>query len=100
MANGKDESDVNVTQEESTATLATEILCELKRQNNRFYRIIIALIAVLIIVIGLFVWEKTQWDYASYEVNSNDGGNANFIGNNGYITNGTSESENETQKER
>jgi uncharacterized membrane protein YjdF len=74
--------------------LATEILCELKRQNCRFFKVIIALILVIIIIVGAFMWELSSWDYASYDVISNDGGNANFIGNNGDINNGISESEN------
>lgn len=69
-------------------TLATEILGELKRQNGRFFKIIIALILAIVVISCIYMYEHSKWDYASYEVNSNDGGNANFIGNDGEIENG------------
>lgn len=69
-------------------TLATEILGELKRQNYRFFKVIIALIMAMIVISCIFMYERSQWDYSSYEVSSSDGGNANFIGNDGEIENG------------
>ena len=79
----------NVEQnKKDNATLATEILGELKSQNSRFFKVIIALILAIVVITVIFMYERSQWDYSSYEVNSNDGGNANFIGNDGEINNG------------
>lgn len=44
----------------------------------------------ILLVIGLFTYESLQYDYSNEEiiVDSEDGGNANYIGNDGDIVNG------------
>lgn len=44
----------------------------------------------ILLVIGLFTYERLQYDYSNEEiiVDSEDGGNANYIGNDGDIVNG------------
>lgn len=74
---------------ENSVSLATELLRELKRQSKRWF---ISFIICLILLfasnmIWLYVWN--QYDYAEYNVDSFDGGNANYIGNDGDINNGT-----------
>lgn len=76
-------------QEES---LATEILGELKEQNKRLIRIVYALVVSIVLIIGGFLVYMYQYDFSSYEINSSDGGNANYIGNDGDIYNGDTES--------
>lgn len=90
----------NIEQGKEEKSLAMELLEELKRQNKR---LVVALFVVLILwatTIGGFVWYLNQYDFSSYEVNSQDGGNANFIGNDGDITNGESESSQEDKEKR
>ena len=64
------------------------------RMERQVKRLWIALIAAMIAIfacnaIWLYCW--MQYDYVSdtYTIESQDGGNANFIGNDGDITNGT-----------
>lgn len=59
-------------------------------------RLIIAVVLAVVLmfasnVVWLVAW--LQYDYVSYDVNSEDGGNANFIGDDGDTNNGTSESQ-------
>jgi hypothetical protein len=78
--------------------LAMELLKELKVQNKR---LVVALFTVIILwacTIGGFVWYLNQYDYSSYQLESNDGGNANFIGDDGDITNGERKSETENKE--
>ena len=68
----------------------------------RFERTVKRLIIVLVITIlllfasnAIWVYEWCQYDYSDVTVDSQDGGNANYIGANGYINNGESKSTNE-----
>lgn len=72
--------------------LATEILTELKIQNKRVMRIVYALIVSIVLIVGGFLLYMYQYDFSSYEITSNDGGNASFIGNDGDIYNGYTKS--------
>ncbi len=69
----------------------------------RFERIIKRLIAVIIILLGIIaygVYEWTQYDTYDVDLDSKDGGNANYIGASGVINNGTGASKNEEKKDR
>ena len=68
----------------------------------RFERTVKRLIIVLGITIlllfasnAIWFYEWCQYDYSDVTVDSQDGGNANYIGANGYINNGESGSTNE-----
>lgn len=78
--------------EELNEPLATEILRELKMQNKRVMRIVYALMVTIVLVVSGFLVYMYQYDFSSYDINSSDGGNANYIGNDGDIYNGESES--------
>lgn len=68
-------------------SLAMELLEELKRQNKRLIVALFVVITLWAATIGGFMWYLNQYDFVSYDVNSQDGGNANFIGNDGDINN-------------
>lgn len=72
-------------------SLALEILEEVKAQSNRWMAAFFVALGLWAATIAGFIWYIYQYDYANYEVESNDGGNANFIGRDGDITNGTSQ---------
>lgn len=80
-------------------SLAMELLEELKRQNKRLIVALFVVIALWASTIGGFIWYLNQYDFSSYEVNSQDGGNANFIGNDGDINNYGESSSNKTDEE-
>lgn len=68
------------------------------RNERAVKRLVIALIIAIVLIfasnaIWLYAW--LQYDYIGEEitVDSQDGGNANYIGHDGDINNGTSESE-------
>lgn len=65
----------------------------LARQDKHIKQLFIALIAAIVVTLAsnaiwLYCW--MQYDYSSdtYTIESQDGGNANFIGNDGDIHNG------------
>ncbi len=67
----------------------------------RLERIIRRLIVVILILLGIIafgIYEWTRYDYSDVLVDSEDGGNANYIGANGVINNGESESKVEDEK--
>ena len=59
--------------------------------------IIVIAIAVLLLFASnaLWIYEWMQYDYTDVTVDSQDGGNANYIGANGYINNGEGRSQEE-----
>lgn len=64
------------------------------RQQRRMVTIIILLILLLVASNLVWVYEWNQYDYVdseSVELEADDGGNANYIGNNGEIYNGEGE---------
>lgn len=71
--------------------LATEILQDLKREAKRKQIIIYILIGVIVFMAILGIVERTMWDYSTVLVDSEDG-NANYIGQDGDIINGESDS--------
>lgn len=68
----------------------------MERVVKRQWIALIVAIAVIFCSNAIWLYAWMQYDYTSEEmiidVNSSDGGNANYIGNNGDIINGTSES--------
>lgn len=71
-----------------------------ERTMARFERTIKRLIIVIVIaVVALFasnmawLYEWNQYDYGGVDVNTESGGNANYIGASGVISNGESESQ-------
>ena len=72
------------------------MIAELGRQNKRMFS---ALIVVLILwagTIGGFIWYLNQYDFSAeiYDVqqDASDGGDVNYIGNDGDILNGEAKS--------
>ena len=61
------------------------------RAERIIKRLIIALIVAVILIFasnGLWLWYFSGFDVESYELVTDDGGNANYIGNDGDIFNG------------
>lgn len=86
-------------QEVSVNSLASELLQEVKTQTKRWMIAFFVVVALWAATIGGFIWHLNQYDFASYDINSQDGGNANYIGNDGDILNGISEGENTQEEE-
>ena len=63
---------------------------------ERTIKRLIILIGVTILLLfasnAIWIYEWNQYDYSDVTVDSQDGGNANYIGANGYINNGESDS--------
>ena len=86
---GKDahapESVPYIVHESSTARM--------ERQIKRLWIALIVAIALLFASSAIFTYAWLQYDYASYEAITDDGGDANIIGNDGDIYNGYGEIE-------
>lgn len=83
----------DIAEKEDNKSLAMELLQELKRQNKRLVVALFTVLVMWLITIVGFMWYLNQYDFVSYDVISGEGGNANYIGNDGDIYNGTSDSE-------
>ena len=73
------------------------------RSERHTRRLIVALVIAIVLIVAsnmAWLWAWMQYDYTSEEtvvdVDSGENGNANYIGNNGDIINGPSDS-NETE---
>ena len=64
-----------------------------ERNVKRMIVAIVTAIALLFASNALWLWAWMQYDYASYEAITDDGGDANIIGNDGDIYNGYGEAE-------
>ncbi len=73
-------------------------LIEERRTDKKFYRRIIIFLICVILVQGLYHTYKWS-EFDTVVVDSEDGGNANYIGNDGDITNGASGSTQEKEKQ-
>ena len=67
---------------------------DMARQERTIKRLVIMLIVILALwfsTIGVFVWYLNQYDFENYDVkvSTDGGGDANYIGNDGDIYNGT-----------
>jgi len=71
-------------------------------RNDRWRNIIITLLIVLLVLTnGMWLWHESQYDYVddySVDVDAGEGGNANYIGRDGDINNGTNNSETQTEQ--
>lgn len=76
------------------------ILARMERQIKRLWIALIIAICAFVACNMMYLWYLDQYDFVSYDISSTDGGNANFIGQDGDIYNGTSESEETNQEER
>ena len=90
--------------EKEVHTLATELLHELKASAKRWFIIAVIELIVILAMAGGFVWYLSlPVEDEVVSVESEDGGNANYVGNDmtGAIYNGTSNGKKDTQsKER
>lgn len=63
---------------------------------ERTIRRLVILIGITIVLLfatnAMWIYEWNQYDYSDVTVDSQDGGNANYIGASGYINNGESTS--------
>lgn len=70
-------------------------MARMERQIKRLWISLIVSVILLFASSAIFAWAWMQYDYSSEEtivdVNSDDGGNANYIGNDGDIVNGESD---------
>jgi len=78
---------------------------EMARQERHAKRLIIMLTIMLVLFFAsnmawLYVWNQYECVDEAVTVDSNDGGNANYIGNNGDIVNGYGDSQETTTKEK
>lgn len=85
---------------EKKENLATEILNHLVTQNKRIFLVLMVTLFMLFASNLAWLWAFQSYDYESYDVKSEDGGNANYIGNDGDINNGKSESVPEEKTKR
>ena len=61
------------------------------KQNKRLFCLAMALLVAWLLTIGGFVWYLYQYDFETYYVDA-ENGPANYIGNDGDIYNGNSDS--------
>ena len=69
------------------------------RNERNVKRMVVALIAAIALLFAsnaLWLWAWMQYDYESYEAITDNGGDANIIGNDGDIYNGYGEVETES----
>lgn len=96
------EQDIKAVEEvDNPGGIALELLKELKEQNVKSdkhnFRLFIIIIILVVFVTGLSVYHEFLWSrYDTVVVDSQDGGYANYIGNDGDISYGEDSS---TQKE-
>lgn len=81
--------------EEKSGFLATDLLSMLKKQLRTLWVIIILLLVALVGTNMAWLWVFQSYDYVT--VDSNGDAPANYIGNDGDIYNGTSESKEKEQ---
>lgn len=69
------------------------------RNERNVKRMIIAIIMAIVLLFAsnaLWLWAWMQYDYESYEAVTDNGGDANIVGNDGDIYNGYGEAETES----
>ena len=69
------------------------------RNERNVKRMVVALVAAIALLFAsnaLWLWAWMQYDYESYEAITDNGGDANIIGNDGDIYNGYGEIEAES----
>ena len=81
--------------------LAFERMQSKDEKNERWRNLIIVLLIVLLVVTNaMWLWAWNQYDYVDdyTSVEADDGSNANYIGHNGDINNGSSDSTQDTEQ--
>ena len=70
-------------------------MARLERVIRRLWLIVLILLILFAGTNALWIYEWNQYDYSEITVDSNDGGNANYLqaGSNGVINNGESNSQ-------
>lgn len=68
---------------------------ELGKQNKRMFTALVIVLCLWFATIGGFVWYLSLYDFSTevYDVTSEEGGFAGYIGNDGDMNNGTSGSD-------
>lgn len=66
--------------------IITDFMRDTRNMANKFFSIILILLILLFASNMLWLYEWTQYDYVT--VSTEGGGNANYIGRDGDITNG------------
>ena len=76
-------------------------MARLERIIKRLWIVILTLLILFAGTNALWIYEWNQYDYEDITVDSNDGGNANYLqaGSNGVINNGQSDSQEEKTQE-
>ena len=78
-------------------------MARMERQIKRLWIAVIVAVVLLFASSAIFTWAWMQYDYSSEEIiveqDAQDGGNANYIGNDGDIVNGLPESDTEKTDE-
>lgn len=97
------DTDKTPTEFQDESSLVMDVIRYTVRGNEAalkaFKLIIILLLAALIGTNMAWLYVFQSYDYVSYELEAADGGNANFIGNDGDIHNGESQSK-DKEKEK
>ena len=81
--------------------LAFERMQSKDERNDRWRNLIIVLLIVLLVATNaMWLWAWNQYDYVDdyTSVEADDGSNANYIGHNGDINNGSSDSTQNTEQ--
>ena len=71
----------------------------LNKEDRQQKRLVIVIILLIVLLVGsnlawLYAWNQYEYvETDAVELDAGDGGNANYIGRNGRIINGTSESD-------
>ena len=85
-------------QEKEQTSFAMELLKGYSSQAKRWFIACMVILVLWFSTIGAFVWYLNQYDFESYETiieqDASDGGDTNYIGNDGDIYNGVSENYN------
>lgn len=74
-------------------------MARLERANRRQFWTIVLLVLIIFAQFALGMYERSLYDYAELTIDSQDGGNANYIGASGVINNGEGSSQKENPKE-
>ncbi len=70
-----------------------------ERHIKRLWITLIIAIAMIFASNAVWLAYISQYDFESYEISTDGGGNANYIGNDGDIYNGKSDSQKENKEE-
>ena len=72
---------------EGNDTFAMAMLKSYHKQATRWYITALVILAMWLATIGMFVWYIQLYDYETYEITADDGGNANYQNGDGLTIN-------------